>query len=378
MRFFKTQKGLVPVLILLVVVGLIAVVGFVFATSRKGPINLPGQRPQAISCEKEVEFTHFVIDPDLVKVVTPLGSVGGGGEIVGRSYIFPKDELSGQKIPLYMPANATLLQGAYYKSSGLPESYNPEYSLYFDLGCGKTLSFFHIKEVIEPIKSRFPSVASSSAGNQVEPLDLKAGELFGYYIPGPNSIAWDFIVEDRNVTNKFANQDRYEAGYGHNLLHVVCPYDLYKDEMRDAYYNLFGSAGGNLAEGADCGTVSRDIVGSIAGQWFVNQNPESGVGEYNLDGPYHNPLPVVKEVGGDVNIIIGGSGIVRIHPDNPSYINPRKVTDEHCYLIQPTPTKSDGYIYFNLISDTEMNVSYSPTGTCPQNFPDTNSKTYYR
>lgn len=373
-----SAKGFAPVLLLVIMAGLIVVGGFVFATSRKGPINLPSPSPDSASCEKEIQFTKFVIDPNLVRVVTPLGTVGGGGEIVGRSYIFPKDDLAGQKIPLYMPADATLQQGAYYKSQGLPNSYKPEYSLYFDLGCGKSLSFFHIKEVIDPIKMRFPSVQNASAGNSVEPLDLKAGDLFGYYIPGPNSIAWDFIVEDSNVTNKFANQERYEAGYGSNILHVACPYDLYSGEKKDEYYSLLGSAGGKIIPGVNCGTVSRDKLGSIEGQWFTNPDPESGMGEYKWNGPYHNPFPVVKEVDGNIDIYIGGTGIVRINPNNSSYLDPEKVTNEHCYLIQPTPSESVGYVYFKLISNTEMKVSYSETGTCPTTFPDTGSQTYYR
>lgn len=340
-------------------------------------VNNKGQKTgdKNEDCEEPV-FTHYFVDPEKVKVVQPLGVVHGSGSIiVGRSYVFIKDEYDG-KIPVYAPADAVLIFGSYYTGGSTPgENTLPDYAITFDIGCGYSFSFCHLKEMIPEIAKRMPELSSSNAGVQVERYEVKAGDLIGYFIPNTGVSAFDFIVENNRITNQFANQERYEFK-GSNLLHTICPYDLYRGEMKEAYYDLFGDAFGERTGVMDCGTVERDIEGTISGMWFLDKVPVRGVHDTVREGDYGSPLPIADDGG---RIVIGriDETNIWINHDNPTYKDPAEVKDEHCYQILP-PSQGQGYIYFKIISDMEMRVFYSDIGTCPESFPAEGWKSYYR
>ncbi len=220
-----------------------------------------------------------------------------------------------------------------------------------------------------------PELSSSSAGIQIERIELKAGELIGYYIPNTGVAAFDIIVESDKITNKFPNQERYEK-YGSNLLQVMCPYDLYTGEMKDAYYDLFGGGGGTLLHNRDCGTVERDVLGAVEGMWFLDEVPVRGVHDTDKQGLYGSPMPIVDD-GERITIGIIDEPNIWIYHDNPTYKDPAEITDSHCYQAMP-PSPGEGYIYFEVISDMEMKVFRSETGSCPESFPNEGWKSYYR
>ena len=327
---------------------------------------------QQTNCDNYT-FTHYLVNPNLVKVVNPIGVVGGANtEIVGRSYIFIKDEIS-EKIPIYAPKDITLTSGSYYNPSTNKNNPYPDYALTFNAGCQHTIDLSHLKEVIPAIQERLPPLSTSSARKQVQPLKLNAGDLIGYYIPNKGVAAFDFIVDDNTITNTFANQKRYEAGYGSNLLHSTCPYDYYQGDMKKAYYNLLGSSAGILFDIKDCGTVSKDKLGTLSGQWFLDPDYKTGMGENKKEGNYGNPLPIVYMPDRITIGHIGPNDYMWIYSNEATYKDPKTITDEHCYQ-----STHQGYVYFKLTNNSEMNAYYSETGTCPPTFPTTDYKTYYR
>ena len=104
------------------------------------------------SCTKTPEFTYNFIDPKYVRVITPIGEqTGSGGVIAVRSYVHPAIEFAGQELPIIAPIDMTLSSASYYKPPGSSDTYKPEYSLYFDAGCGISVKFFHIKGVVGKI-----------------------------------------------------------------------------------------------------------------------------------------------------------------------------------------------------------------------------------
>ena len=71
----------------------------------------------------------------------------------------------GQQLPLYAPVDMTLTQAAYCKI-GTDPTYKPEYSPFFDAGCGFTLQLYHVKGVVRAVagvvpKNPVPSSASA-------------------------------------------------------------------------------------------------------------------------------------------------------------------------------------------------------------------------
>jgi hypothetical protein len=192
-----------------------------------------------------------------------------------------------------------------------------------------------------------------------------------------NSVAWDFIVRNDSVTNQFANQARYEPRS--NILHVVCPYDMFEPAKKAAYYALMGSVGGVRLPGADCGTVERDVVGTPSGQWFFDSSAATGLGGLQKEGFYGNPFPNI--IAADSTIMfghIGPSNDVRIERGNPTWKRIDLITTEWCYQVHPTPTTPDGWLWLRMERADKMSAAYSPTGTCPASFPTSGFKSYYR
>jgi hypothetical protein len=329
-----------------------------------------------------VVFTEFVMDTAYIKVVAQIGSIGGGNtEIIGRSYVFAKDGLQNQRLPIYAPVDLEIVAAKHYLPPGAPTTgYVPDWSLYLDAGCGVTMEMYHVKDVSDSLKAvADTAIYSNSAW---EPLSrrvpVKAGALIGWYIPGLNSVAWDFILRNDNVTNQFANQARYEARNS-NILHTVCPYDLFEPAKKAAYYAKLGSVTGVPIPGTSCGTVERDVVGTPAGQWFFDSVVVAGPGVLQKDGFYGNPFPNI--IAPDSTVMfghIGPANDVRIQRNNPTWKRPQDITTEWCYQIYPTPTTPEGWLWLKMESPLKLNVAYNPTGSCPANFPTSGFKTYYR
>jgi hypothetical protein len=327
-----------------------------------------------------VVFTEYLMEPSLLKVVAQIGSIGGANtEIIGRSYIFPKDGQQGQRLLIRAPADVEVVAAKHYLPLGAPSGYVPDWSMYMDFGCGITVELYHVKDVSAPIKAK-ADTAIYPASNW-EPLSarvkLRAGDTLGWYIPGINSIAFDFIVRNDSVTNQFANQARYVARNS-NILHVVCPYDLYAGAKKDAYYALLGATSGVPVPGAGCGTVERDVAGTPAGQWFFDSTGTAPA-MLQKDGFYGDPFPNI--IGPDSTVYFGHLGPnndVRIERSNPTWKRPRDIATEWCYQVYPTPTTTDGWVWLKMERADKMLAAYGNTGACPAQFPASGFKAYYR
>lgn len=335
------------------------------------------------NCE-EVVFTEYFVKPSYVQKVGQIGVVHGSGKFtVGRSYVSFKEDLGLLKIPVYAPTKLILSQGSHYQDPSAigVEGYLSDYALTFNAGCGVTVTFAHLKEVVDSIGNQLQEVKSDSRTIQLDPIEFEAGDLIGYFVQNAGVTGIDIMVHDDNVVNQFANQARQEIGHGTNLLHAVCPYDFYTDDKKEDYYNLIGGASGTLFEVKECGPISREFPGTISGLWFLDKevsDTSDYYTDYYKDGDYGSVLPIV---GDEEGITIGGLGdsaIERVYTNNPTYIAPKDVTGEHCYKISTySPNDDAGYVYFKLIDDETMDVFYSRAGSCPSGFPD-GEKRYYR
>lgn len=348
-------------------------------TTSHPPVTPPAARNCAID---PVVFTEYVMDPSLIKVVAQIGSIGGGNtEIIGRSYVFAKDGQQGQRLPIRAPVDLEVAAAKHYKPSDAPATgYTPDWSLYLVADCGVSMEMYHVKDVSDSIKAvADTTIYASSAWTQLSRrVSVKAGEIIGWYIPGLNSVAWDFIMRNDSVTNHFANQERYVARNS-NILHVVCPYDLFEPAKKSAYYALIGSVSGTPVPGAGCGTVERDVIGTPAGQWFFDSAFVVGPGVLAKDGYYGDPFPNI--IGPDSTVMfghIGPSNDFRISRDNPTWKRPQDITTGWCYQGYPTPSSPDGWLWLQMVAPTKMNAAFSPTGSCPGTFPDSGYKSYYR
>ena len=271
----------------------------------------PGPNPDP-ACKARPVFTKDFIDPDHVQVVVPIGQqTAFGGVLSVRSYVHSKPSLDGRELPLYAPVDMTLNQAAYYKI-GTDPTYKPEYSLFFDAGCGVQVQLYHVKGVVGAVASVVPKEpVPSSAGQPVTPTLVKAGEQIGWFEgEAGKSVAFDFRVEDSTRTNTFINQARFVSSPGASgELHAVCPYDFYVGTQRATWLAKLGAPSGDPVPGTPCGTISQGAAGTAKGMWFF---ANAKVNELTYLGRTWNDGVPAGEYQSQIVLGVDPNGTVRI------------------------------------------------------------------
>jgi hypothetical protein len=332
----------------------------------------PSNPPES-SCTKKPEFTHNFIDPKYVRVVTPIGGqTAFGGVIAVRSYVFPSPELLGQELPIFAPTDMSLFQASYYKPEGSSSTYKPEYSLYFDAGCGIMVKFFHIKGVVGKTADAVPvEPSTSSAGQPVKVTSVKAGEQIGWYKLGETSVAFDFWVDNAAVTNEFIVNSHFLES---NALHSVCPYNYYSADKKAIWLAKLGASGGPVP-GTSCGVISQGVLGTADGMWFISESTKTD--QLLYDGAYQSQISFVVDASGILRIGgLNASGALKqmmISSNTSTWKKPSDILigATHCW------SDSDQSVKVNVISQKTMAVLVGP-GSCDALGSPATGRTYYR
>ena len=312
----------------------------------------PSKSPENV-CVKIPEFTHNFIDPKYVRVVTPIGEqTGSGGVIAVRSYVHPAIEFTGQELPIYAPVDMTLSSASYYKPLGSSDTYKPEYSLYFEAGCGISVKFFHIKGVVGKVAAVVPTEpSSSSAGQGVKATAIKTGEQIGWYKLGETSVAFDFWIDNAAVTNRFIVQSHFADS---NALHSVCPYEFYTPDKKAIWLAKLGAPGSDPIPGTGCGVITQGTVGTSDGIWFISEGTQAD--RLTYDGAYQSQIMFSIDASGLVRIgglnASGSPSQMMISPNTSTWKRPSDVFvgATHCW------SNSQQSVKVNLISEKSMAV----------------------
>lgn len=187
----------------------------------------PSEPEKTCTSNPNPVFTSHITDTALIKMVTPPGGTVGGGIVKYHSFLW--NATRDIRVPVYAPINMTLTNGAYYL-----EELEANFILNFDISCEVTLKFDHIKSPIQAIRDVFPSlprITNDTRGEQVTPVEFRAGDLIGYTTGTVTANNWDLGVYAQG------------SDLGEN---VLCPYDLFLPELQGAYRNLFASPQGEL------------------------------------------------------------------------------------------------------------------------------------
>ena len=324
-------------------------------------------------CKQLPVFTADFMDPKYIQGVAPIGGqTGSGGVVAVRSYVFPSRVFTGQKLPLYAPVEMTLTQASLYKLASASATYQPEYSLYFDAGCGISVKFFHIKGVVGNVAKVVPKVSlPSSAGQPVTPTKVAAGEQIGWYELGENSVAFDFWVDNKAHTNSFIVPSHFATS---NYLHSVCPYSFYTPALQAVWLAKLGSEGGTPVPGTSCGVVNQGLAGTADGMWFVS--PTTNTDQLTWDGFYQSQIMLHTDPSGEIRI--GGLNASQpiqemiVESTSPTWANTDiTVGNGHCWSSDKQSVK------VQLTTATTMQVVVG-SGSCDA-LPDISTgKTYYR
>lgn len=329
----------------------------------------------APSCSPRPVLTAPLVDPAVLQVVTQIGMVGGANtSLVGRSYAFPTAAQTGVRLPLFAPAALRVLGLRHYVPQGAPAGYVPDWSMYMDFGCGLTMELYHVKDLPAGLKAATDTtIVSSSAWELLAtPVPLEAGAPLGWYIRGTGSIAFDVVLYDTAVVNRFENQARHAAHF-RNLLNVTCPWTAFAPALRDQYLARIGDGTGVRSPGAGCGTMERDVPGTPAGHWFQQATVPATWGLSKV-GPYGDPLPIA--LGADSTVYVGHIGPandLRVSRNNSTWRNPATITTAWCYA-----GDAGGWLWLRMNSRTQMDAAYGSTGSCPAVFPAAGFMAYYR
>ena len=164
----------------------------------------------------------------------------------------------------------------------------------------------------------------------------------------------------------FANPERYRTeGDLQTLAAGACGYDYFPAAIRSQFYALlFG-----LTDEAESCFGVPDEPGAIAGGWFDQRLADRDPGDFNPGwavaiGTAYDQIRI--------NTI---DGSVRIDPGAPTYLDPRTVTSQHCYLLRPI-RRLCPFAFVELVSPVELNLALG-NGRCPDQMPN-RFQTYYR
>lgn len=378
---------------IIIIIIIIILLYFLLRSSRSPQDNLQTGDQQENSLESteqkesQIIFTHDMFDVNQVDYITPLGDLHGGYDEISAiagvmiDLVVTEDGVTPEPMDIYAPVDMSLENYAYYKMS---EEEGAEWSLGFRISDTVTLQLWHIDTPVQAIRDAAVSEPKQDSRTESPsyPVKFKAGDKIAETVGTNKANNWNILVYDQTHENKFANQARYEANeLGQRLITARCPFDFYPEEEAKKYLSLVGY---NSQEGAktgminNCGSVSRDVEGTIAGIWHFSSDSEDGV-IIDREGIFTTPLAIYKTISGAITIDMIDGKTQSIFESSNSYKDPATITSQHCYeLIDNTNYNPAGFVVFQLVSDTEMKVAYSSSGLCPSIFPNTDVRTYYR
>ncbi|MDO8592081.1 MAG: hypothetical protein Q7R60_04180 [bacterium] len=231
---YRDQAGFAHILITLAVV-VLAVSGLVVyrvsndqsdkdTNAQKTTCSISGSSIEVPRVSAKGAFTYAITD---INTITSISS----GKQVGDSrvtYLWIKDK---QRIPVYAPADGTLIKIEYKNRADLPPSMSlPDYDVTFLVDCQMMYSINHITDPIpelselkvgsEPQQVITGQPAPSEMSKPKANLKVKAGQQLGTTVGTPSAHNWDFGV--------FIDNE------------AACPYEQFDEPIRSAWLALMG------------------------------------------------------------------------------------------------------------------------------------------
>ncbi len=277
----KSQQGFAHIFLLLLIVGVLAAVGFAgFKVLHKKPEGLASGKKASADCH--VQFSAAPMQVDNIAAIYPLGKMGSSSGHVtptDHQYIIPVGMTAGDnhltdptRFAVYAPADATVTH-----IGRLPDSINGtpvnDFRVDFAYGCGIHSAYMHVSRLSPALQSAFKSTNKGDASTNVS---VKAGEQIG--TKGPNNLdflAWDDAVD----LPGFVNAKDYQAEDWKT--HVIDPLSLYGAPLKGRLTNKLM----RTAEPRG-GKIDYDKDGYLAGNWFLKDCTAKNPGACDLAVAY--------------------------------------------------------------------------------------------
>jgi hypothetical protein len=172
-------------------------------------------------------FTHTITEIDKIAVISP-------GKLTGDSRFTYLWINGNQRVPIYAPADGTLIKIRYKNRADLPPTMSmPDYDLLFLVDCKTIYRLNHISDPKEEIASLKQNSEPYQLGTGINPpsdeqeapkenIQVHAGDLLGTTTGTPAAHNFDFGIF---VDNQ-----------------AVCPYEKFGEPLRTQWLALFGNA----------------------------------------------------------------------------------------------------------------------------------------
>lgn len=237
--------------------------------------------------------------------------------------------------------------------------------------------FLHIKELSSELS---PLLEGAECFRQSEKYEhcyknlnkeeyaLSAGEYIGT-VGSTDQTNFDFGAFDYRHKNEFANIERYPS----RGPYIVCPLDLYLDDVKGELYGLL-----DLTREPRCCRIMHDVPGTLKGNWFYGDVTPGSLptwgSELSFADNNHDFPEAMISVGG----VFTNNGRWGFTPEHSGFIN--RAFDEvapdgniYCYM----DNEKSGRIIVELESETDLIIEHQD-GSCSEGLGFTNPTTYKR
>ena len=375
------------------------------------------------SCPENLSgiLTYPLMEPKYISGLIPLGNINPPGHTSPVDHIYFATDYDG-RIPLYAPADAWITSIIAILQQDNTGNYTTTgYVVQYTVCKGLVLDFASYTDIIQPIKNILDKQKPECHYGIVKPgheggaegqcnyqinYPVKSGEEIGwvqrYKRENDYDLPFEIWAADYNkLPPSQTNWDYYDDN---RYAHIICPFDLYSNDLKNEYGSKFGVWKENIIKDnitgeitkddsqrhfvarnglPICGQVDQDIVGTIQGTWFGGKPGDKGI-EFagKVIAFLHNNIDVNQgevSIGGD--LAEGKAATIFFTPMHAGTIDrePSEIKNDgkiYCYNAENN-WQISGKILVQLIDDYNIKAEHQ-SGTCSSNESFKNSFEYER
>lgn len=222
---------------------------------------------KSVSCEGK-QFTVPMVDLDEIREITPLGNLNPPEHTLPTEHTYVHLKSTG--VELRAPADIRITSISYTGYTQI-ERGDRDYSIYYELCDDIEGYFLHIKTIDPELEALLEDCESHTyADGKYEncwaqaDFNMNAGDVIGT-VANDNQGNFDVGAVDHRIKLDYANPSRYSF----RSPSIVCAYDYYDDENKEAFYSKLSREVEPL-----CGEVNQDIAGTLQGNWYFGEGKE--------------------------------------------------------------------------------------------------------
>ncbi|MDF0643990.1 MAG: hypothetical protein P0111_08155 [Nitrospira sp.] len=290
--------------------------------------------------ERTKFFTHYPVDPDLLRGAVPLGNLDPPAHTLPTHHIYLSPTLSLPSDPTSLPSVVDVHAPGRVEVVAVTRNGPDDFDVHMQ-PCREVRSyFFHLRSLDSAVAAALRpdrwvcfagSIDEGTCAQRIS-VTIDGGQRIGN-APAPRAVNFDWgLIDRRRSPLPFANPARYDfslidtSGFPPDVVAIApyiaperlqqfCPAEYLTAPLVPGFSSLFGSADGRVRRTAPpvCGEHEQDQPGTARGNWFTsasasafdegrttlalvhdNVNPVAPV--FSVSGVFCTPLPTGGEI----------------------------------------------------------------------------------